>query len=162
MTIPMRQVAPILPVILLKLRKFYSSEEPSLGLSAVGEEDASRKPAALALDVPNAGVDRLLLFSGIAPVAAVPSRAVHVLVRLLRGDQNSDIKADYETAQQALDSHVPRQFAARQSAYSLLERHAELTCKHDQPRCKDCPVNLNCVYFSERVKTGKLRDNERQ
>ena len=98
--------------------------------------------------VPDPGADRLLLFSGIAPVAAVPTSAAHVLVRLLRGREDPDIDANYEIGQQALVSQLPDNFYARKRAYLLLQRHGEVICKHDQPGCEDCPVNLNCVYFT--------------
>lgn len=150
----MQQLPPILPIILLKLERFYGDKYPA-AMNDINEVGSSQRiPPKLSVgDVPDAGADRLRLFAGIDPVAAVPSRAVHVLGRLLRGEQAADVHVNYEIGQQALDSQLPRNFAARQRAYFLLQQHAELVCRHDQPHCNGCPVNLNCVYFSEQGNT---------
>jgi endonuclease-3 len=114
-----------------------------------------RKDPKRAGGVPNPGADRLLLFSGIAPVAAVPSDAVHVLVRLMRGLETPDVDVNYEIGQQVLASQLPNNSYARKRAYLLLQRHAEVLCKRDQPKCEACPVNLNCVYFTERSNSAE-------
>jgi endonuclease III-like uncharacterized protein len=95
--------------------------------------------------------DRLLLFAGIAPVAAVPSSAVHVLVRLMSGREGADLGVNYDFAREAVASQIPDNFYARKRAYLLLQRHGEAICKRDRPDCEDCPVNLNCIYFAERL-----------
>jgi adenine-specific DNA glycosylase len=172
----------MLSIILLKLERFYRENEVSSvtrtartiradQLKLISEQRifSAAHPFAHARDstsnegkhahrmrgVPDPGADRLLLFGGIASVAAVPSNAAHVLVRLLRGREVPDVNVNYEFGQQALAAQVPDNFYARKRAYLLLQRHGEATCTRDQPKCKDCPVHLNCLYFIERSASAK-------
>jgi endonuclease-3 len=96
------------------------------------------------------GADRILLFGGIAPVAAVPSNCTHVLVRLQRGQERENYSADYREAQQAIAAEVPESFEARTRAYLLLKRHGQEICKRTNPKCEECAVNASCAYFSGR------------
>ena len=95
------------------------------------------------------GADRILLFAGIAPLAAVPSNCIHVLVRILRGPEGENYSASYREAQRAIAAEVPATFDARMRAYLLLKTHGQQTCKRTNPKCKDCPVNSKCAFFSE-------------
>jgi endonuclease-3 len=54
------------------------------------------------------GADRILLFAGIAPVAAIPSNCVHVLIRILQGPEGQNYSASYREAQHAIAAEVPR------------------------------------------------------
>ncbi len=47
----------------------------------------------------NPGADRILLFSRLSPVAAVPSACPHVLVRVLQGPEGDKYVAIYAAAQ---------------------------------------------------------------
>jgi hypothetical protein len=147
----MRQVPPILAIILLKLERFYRGNQNPSTMGAVDEALTSQgKVPTETYSLPDASADRLLLPEGIHPIATVPSNAEHVVVRILRGREHPDVNVNYQIAQEALSSQLPNNFTARKRAYLLLQRHAELTCKRDQPHCENCPVNLNCVYFSDR------------
>lgn len=66
---------------------------------------------------------RILLFAGIAPVAAVPSNCPHVLMRMLGGPE--DYGAAYRAPQRAIAAEVVENFEARQRAYLLLKRHGQ-------------------------------------
>jgi hypothetical protein len=148
----MRQAPPILAIILLKLERFYRGSQNPSTMGAVDEALTSlRKLPTKTYSLPDTGADPLLSSAGIHPISTVPSNAEHVLVRLLRGREHPDVSVNYQIAQEALSAQLPNNFAARNRAYSLLQRHAELTCKRDQPHCENCPVNLNCVYFSDRT-----------
>ena len=166
----MQPVSPILAIILLKLEKFYA-EAPALSVASLNREILSEQLGAFG-DV-NASVrdaitanpqhcyeteyvakpvaDRHLLFSEISPVAAIPSSATHVLVRLLRGTEDQDVNVNYDIGRQAVAAQLPANFYARKRAYLLLQLHGELTCKHDRPSCENCPVSLNCIYFNEHL-----------
>jgi endonuclease III-like uncharacterized protein len=157
----MRRVPPILAIILLKLERFYRGNQNSSTTDAVDEAiTPQRKVPTKTYSLPDAGADRLLLFAGIHPIATVPSNAEHVLVRMLWGSEHPDVNVNYQIAQEALSSQLPNNFTARKRAYLLLQRHAELTCKRDQPHCENCPVNLNCVYFSDRPNPDRIREDE--
>ena len=94
------------------------------------------------------GADRILLFAGIAPIAAVPSNSPHVLVRLLYGQDHENYGASYREAQQAIATEVPETFNARMRAYLLLKHHGQRICKRTNPKCEDCPVRSNCSFFA--------------
>jgi endonuclease-3 len=94
------------------------------------------------------GADRILLFGGMMPIAAVPSNCTHVLVRLLYGQEQQNYGVNYRKAQQAIVAQVPGTFDARTRTYLLLKRHGQEICKRTNPKCEKCPVNSNCAFFA--------------
>jgi endonuclease III len=94
------------------------------------------------------GADRIVLFGGITPLAAVPSNGTQVLVRILSGQERENYNANYREAQRAIAAGVPERFEARTRAYLLLKHHGQETCKRTKPKCKSCPVNTNCAFFA--------------
>ena len=94
------------------------------------------------------GADRILLFGGISPIAAVPSNCVHVPARILKGDDTQNYSSAYREAQRALAAEIPEAFDARTRAYLLLKRHGQEVCKRTNPKCDQCPVRSQCVYFA--------------
>lgn len=95
------------------------------------------------------GADRILLFAGIAPLAAVPSNCVHVLIRILQGQEGGNYSANYREAQRTISAEVPEKFDRRTRAYLLLKTHGQQTCKRTNPKCSDCPVKSKCVFVSK-------------
>lgn len=91
------------------------------------------------------GADRILLFSRLSPVAAVPSACPHVLVRVLQGPEGQKYGAIYAAAQLALNT-LPASFAARIRAYLLLARHGRELCKRSKPLCERCPLRARCAF----------------
>jgi endonuclease III len=96
------------------------------------------------------GADRVLLFAGIAPIAAVPSNGTQVLVRVLCGRERENYGVNYREAQRAIAMQVPATFDARTRAYLLVKRHGQEICKRTNPKCEECPVSSNCLFFSRR------------
>jgi len=94
------------------------------------------------------GADRILLFAGIAPLAAIPSNCVHVLIRILQGPEGKNYSASYREAQRAIAAEVPEKFDARMRAYLLLKTHGQQTCKRTNPNCQQCPIKLKCALFA--------------
>lgn len=94
------------------------------------------------------GADRILLFAGIAPIAAIPSNCVHVLSRIIRGDEGKNYGAEYRAAQMAISAEVPETMDVRMRAYLLFKRHGQEICKRTKPRCEECPISLGCAYFA--------------
>jgi endonuclease-3 len=93
------------------------------------------------------GADRILLFAGIAPIAAVASNCPYVLVRILHGRERENYGATYREAQEAIEAEIPAKFDARVRAYLLLKRHGQELCKRTKPKCDQCPVSASCAYF---------------
>jgi endonuclease III len=96
------------------------------------------------------GADRILLFAGIAPLAAVPSNCVHVLIRVLSGKEGQNYSANYREAQRWIAASVPKTLAARTRAYLLLKQHGQTLCKATKPKCEECPVASKCAYVKQR------------
>jgi endonuclease-3 len=94
------------------------------------------------------GADRILLFAGLAPVAAVPSNCPYVLVRIQRGLERENYGVTYREAQEAIAAEVPEKFDARIRAYLLLKRHGQEICKSSKPKCEQCPVRSACAFFA--------------
>ena len=99
-------------------------------------------------NIADPGADRILLFSEMVPVAAIPSNCPHVLVRLQRGQERENYGVTYREAQQAIEAEVPDTFDARIRAYLLLKYHGQEVCKRTKPKCEQCCVKAVCAYFS--------------
>lgn len=104
------------------------------------------------------GADKILLFSNTAPVAAVPSNCIHVPTRLGIGEEKKNYAASYKSAQEALNAELPAERAPRLRAYLLLKRHGQETCKSNRPRCEECVVSVECVYYLRMI-AGAHRDS---
>jgi endonuclease-3 len=92
------------------------------------------------------GADRILLFAGIQPVAAVPSNCTGVLERIKNGREEKNYNASYREAHRMIDSEVPATFDARIRAYLLLKRHGQELCKRTKPKCEICPIRAECAF----------------
>ncbi len=94
------------------------------------------------------GADKILLFTRVEPVAAVPSNALHVPVRIGLGPEQRSYAATYRSIQRSLDSALPRTCDARIRGHLLLKRHGQEVCKRGRRRCEICPLTRECDYFS--------------
>lgn len=103
-------------------------------------------------NIADPGADRILLFGGISPVAAIPSNCPHVLVRIQVGREHENYGTTYSEAQRMLAAEVPATFDARIRAYLLLKWHGQQLCKRSNPKCGLCPVATSCAFFA-----GKMR-----
>jgi endonuclease-3 len=92
------------------------------------------------------GADRILLFSGMSPIAAVPSNCTGVLLRILKKDAGKNYSATYREEQRVIASELPETFDARARAYLLLKRHGQQLCKRTNPKCTECPLRPHCAY----------------
>jgi len=101
------------------------------------------------------GADRILLFAGMTPAAAVPSNCPHVLVRIRSGLEHENYGATYTEAQRVIAAETPATFDARIRAYLLLKRHGQQLCKRSTPKCSVCPVAASCAFFA-----GKTRGRQ--
>jgi endonuclease-3 len=95
------------------------------------------------------GADKIVLFAGLAPVAAVPSACPGVPQRIFFGREDKNYGKGYRAAQEVLNMELPEKFEARQRAYLLLKKHGQEICKRTKPKCEICPISAMCVYFQE-------------
>jgi endonuclease III len=91
--------------------------------------------------------EKILLFSNLAPVAAVPSGNVEVPARLWFGKAGKNYAAEYRATRDILNDGLPPTLAARQRAYLLLKKHGQQICKRSSPRCEVCPLTGQCAYI---------------
>ncbi len=117
-----------------------------LRAALVGPIGKARKTLKTFHSIADPGADRILVFAGIAPLAAVPSNCVHVPERILKGAEGQNYGAAYRDAQRAIAAEVPETFDARTRAYLLLKTHGQETCKRSNPKCDQCVVNSVCAY----------------
>jgi endonuclease-3 len=103
-------------------------------------------------NIADPGADRILLFAGISPVAAVPSNCPHVLVRIQAGQERKNYFRTYREAQQLIENGLPPKFDSRTRGYLLLKCHGQTLCKSSNPKCDICPILTNCSFAA-----GKLR-----
>jgi endonuclease III len=96
----------------------------------------------------NPGADRILLFSRLSPVAAVPSACPHVLVRVLNGPEGQKYVAIYAAAQRMLNT-LPATFDQRIRGYLLVARHGHELCKRSKPLCERCPLRSRCAFANQ-------------
>jgi endonuclease-3 len=119
-----------------------------LRAALTGPISAARKLLKKFPNIADPGADRILLFGGITPIAAVPSNSPQVLVRVRRGQEHENYGATYKEAQQEIEAGVTVKFDARTRAYLLLKRHGQEICKRTRPKCDMCPVSSVCAYFA--------------
>ncbi len=100
------------------------------------------------------GAEKILLFSRLAPVAAVPSACVGVPVRLWLGAEGKNYARDYRAAREILGADLPETFESRQRAYLLLKKHGQEICKRSKPKCDICPLSGDCAYFQQKPRVA--------
>jgi endonuclease-3 len=96
-----------------------------------------------------AGAEKILLFTGTAAVAAVPSNCIHVPLRLGFGRESKNWAASYKSAQEAIRAELPETCAAQLRAYLLFKQHGQTLCKSARPKCEECAVTDECSYFAK-------------
>lgn len=120
--------------------------EGDLRRGLVGPPEQLRKRLKKFPNIADGGADRMMLFAGIAPVAAVPSNNPQVLSRLLKASRQENYTASYRASKEAIEAEVPATFEARTRAYLLLKRHGQEVCKRTTPRCEACPLRPDCRF----------------
>ncbi len=98
-------------------------------------------------NIADAGADRILLFAGISPIAAVPSNCPHVLVRIMRGKESINWGRTYQAAQEMIAAEVAPKLDARTRAYLLLKHHGQQICKA-KPKCAVCLLASSCAFLA--------------
>ena len=120
-----------------------------LRAALAGTLSEARKKLKTFHSIADPGADRILLFAGLAPLAAVPSNCVHVPDRIRNEQESKNYSRAYREAQQWIEAETPAKFDARMRAYLLLKQHGQEICKRTNPRCSACPVKLECSYFKK-------------
>ena len=117
-----------------------------LGAALAGPIPKARKLLKSFHGIADPGVDRILLFAGLSPVATVPSNCTGVLLRILKGIEGKNYSATYREEQRIIVSELPETLDARARAYLLLKHHGQQLCKRTNPKCTACPLRQHCAY----------------
>lgn len=130
------------------------------GKPGTGSRENNLNPAKKLLrEFPTIGepsAEKILLFSGLAPVAAVPSAFVGVPIRLFVGEPGKNYAADYRAAREVLDTGLPKTLEARQRGYLLLKKHGQEICKRSKPKCQICPLTAHCAYLQAKAADSNI------
>ena len=121
-----RQALKLLPLPQAKqaLRKFPSIGEPS--------------------------AEKILLFARVYPVLGLESNGLRVLLRLGFGEEKKNYSATYRSVQEAIKPELKEDFAWLIDAHLLLRQHGKELCKTSNPKCDECPIRSDCVYYLSR------------
>lgn len=134
-----------------RLKEIAARVEAKFGgdLSALGKMPVAEAKKVLKgfPTIGDSGAEKILLFSKIAPVAAVPSNGIHVPLRLGFGTEYKNYAASYLSAQEAIRAELPAEHSTLLRAYLLLKQHGQELCKSARPKCEECPVSPDCAYF---------------
>lgn len=109
------------------------------------------------------GAEKILLFSRSAPVLALDSNGLRVLLRLGYGDETKHYAATYRSVQAAVQREMGEggevgeaaeevaelvdAYAWLIRAYQVLRQHGQELCRRAQPRCEVCPLSTDCAYY---------------
>jgi endonuclease-3 len=96
------------------------------------------------------GAEKILMFSGAAPVLSLDSNALRVLLRMGFGEARKNYSASYRAAQEALAGQLPKKQPQLIEAHQLLRQHGKEICKASRPLCDSCPLASDCQYFQTR------------
>jgi endonuclease-3 len=90
------------------------------------------------------GVDRILLFSGIAAGPSVDSNGLRVLERYGVVAKGLAYARAYREACAALAGVFGAHAESLRRAYGVLRRHGKTICRNARPECPRCPVAKTC------------------
>jgi endonuclease III len=90
------------------------------------------------------GAEKILLFTGTAPLLALESNGLRALLRLGYGTEHKGYDQSYRSAQAAAAAELPATVAALQRAYLLLRQLGQSVCRRSAPDCAACPARALC------------------
>ena len=114
----------------------------------------AKKALKLFPSIGDPGAEKILLFTGTAPILALESNGLRVLVRLGCGAERKNYSATYRSAQEALAGQTGSDCASLVEAHQLLRQHGKELCRTTQPSCPSCPLVTGCHYGQAATGTG--------
>ena len=92
------------------------------------------------------GVDKILLFCGIAARPALESNGVRALARLGHAVEAASYAQAYRSATGALRAMGQPDRDRLIQAYQVLRAHGQALCKRGTPLCAPCPLDPVCAH----------------
>jgi endonuclease III len=139
---PENQVAKLRRCATIALEEFDGDLRPVLKLPLPKAKKALGKFPA----VGEPGAEKVLLFARAAPVLALDSNGLRVLVRLGFADEAKNYATTYRLVRAAVADEVKSDYAWLIAAHQLLRRHGQELCRRTKPRCGECPLAPDCEY----------------
>ncbi len=96
------------------------------------------------------GADNILLFTRTAPLLALESNGLRVLVRLGYAAEQKSYDATYKAVLAAVEPELKRDFDWLSAAHQLLRQHGQEICRRTKPQCADCPLRVSCAFGAAR------------
>jgi endonuclease-3 len=90
------------------------------------------------------GAERVLLFAGVAPLLALDSNGVRVLLRLGFGTTQRNYDATWRSVTEEATREIPRDVAYVLRAHQLLRLHGRTLCLRAGPKSAECPLRDHC------------------
>jgi len=106
----------------------------------------ARKALKLFPTIGDPGAEKILLFNGAAPLLALDSNGLRVLVRIGYCEERKNYSATYRAAQEALAGQIGSDCAWLVEVHQLLRQHGQELCRRTQPACRKCPLAAHCRY----------------
>jgi endonuclease III len=101
------------------------------------------------------GADKLLVMTGAAPLLALDSNGLRVLVRIGFGAEARSYAATYRSVQASVGDVAPLGARTLARLHLLLRRHGQTVCRRSRPLCAACPLRTRCAH-------GRGRNPRRQ
>ena len=91
------------------------------------------------------GAEKILLFTGRAPVLALESNGLRVLVRIGFGREMKSYSSTYRSVREGIEPELGNDCSRLQAAHLLLRRHGQQVCKVAAPMCGQCVLRERCA-----------------
>jgi endonuclease III len=88
--------------------------------------------------------DKILLFAGVAPLPALESNGLRVLVRLGLCQEGRSYDQSYRAGITVLKAQGPSDFDGLRRAWLALREHGKTLCRRNTPVCAPCPLSDAC------------------
>jgi endonuclease-3 len=92
------------------------------------------------------GADKILMLTRTAPVLALESNGLRVLLRLGLGQETDNYGKTYQSVQGAIAGEIGTDYDWLIAAHQLLRRHGQTLCKRTDPECNLCPLAPKCRF----------------
>ena len=96
------------------------------------------------------GAEKILLFTRTQPILALESIGLRALVRLGFGEEKKSYATTYRLVQKAAEDGLDMDCNWLIEAHLLLRRHGQELCRRSEPACQQCPLAMNCAYYSHK------------
>ena len=144
---PEQRVHRLKEIALIAMNEFEGDVQEALKLLPLSQaKQALRKFPSIG----EPSAEKILLFARVHAVLGLESNGLRVLLRLGFGEEKKNYSATYRSVQEAIRPQLKEDFAWLIDAHLLLRQHGKELCKTNNPKCDECPIRSDCVYYVSR------------